>query len=135
MFTELCRRVADKLQLHEETWTPEIDTVNKEPRSTAAIPGARIRYLAEIAEQGRAINQTVESAASIASRAQHVYESLKLLEDPKLPGELEMYKSEDLTEGDDRSLMVLRQRYQEASRTCQRIRFVCCRNGRPAKRA
>ena len=114
MFKELCRRLTDKAQLQKETWLPEINTDNKEPRSTAAIPGARIRYLAEIAEQGRAINQTVESEASIASRAQHVFESLKLLEDSKLPGELEMYKAEDLTEGEDRSLIVLRQRYQEA---------------------
>ena len=41
-------------------------------------------------------------------------ESLKLLEDPELPAELDPYKSESLTDGDDRSLLVLRQRYQEA---------------------
>ena len=114
MFKELCRQLVDKAGLEKETWLPEINTDNKEPRSTAAIPGARIRYLAEIAEQGRAANKAVESQAAIASRAQHVFESLKLLEDANLPGELELYKAEDLTEGDDRSLVVLRQRYQEA---------------------
>jgi len=114
MFSELCRRVIDKLALDASTWTPEIDTSNKEPRSTATIPGARIRYLAEIAEQGRAANKDVDTQASIASRAQHVYESLKLLEDPKRPSELELYKSNALVDEGDRSLTVLRQRYQEA---------------------
>ncbi len=115
MFKELCRRVVEKLGLPSEDWSPDIDTENKEPRSTAAIPGARIRYLAEIAEQGRAANAQVDSQAVIASRAQHVYESLKLVEDTRLPGELELYKSEDLVDADDRVLTLLRQRYQEAT--------------------
>ncbi len=34
------------------------------------IPGQRVRYLAEIAEQGRGINSTIESQAEIADRAQ-----------------------------------------------------------------
>ena len=93
---------------------PQINTDNKEPRSTAAIPGARIRYLAEIAEQGRAANKEADSQATIASRAQHIYAALLLLEDPLLPGELESFKAGDLTESEDRSLIVLRQRYQEA---------------------
>ena len=114
MFSELCRRVVEKVGLKADDWTHDIDTSIREPRSTAMIPGARVRYLAEIAEQGRAENRTADSQAAIASRAQHVFESLKLLEDSKIPGELELYKSEDLTDGDDRSLVVLRQRYQEA---------------------
>src|SRR5690606_13880972 len=36
---------------------PDIDTSLKEPRATVLIPGNRARYLAEIAEQGRGINQ------------------------------------------------------------------------------
>ena len=114
MFKELCRRVVEKAGLDTDLWTPQINTDNKEPRSTATIPGARIRYLAEIAEQGRAANAQVETQAGIASRAQHLYESLKLVEDPKLPGELELYKSDDLIDADDRGLTVFRQRYQEA---------------------
>ena len=114
MFAELCRRVADKAGLEIDEWTPDIDTSLREPRATAVIPGQRIRYLAEIAEQGRDINASVEKQAEIAARAQHVYESLKLLEDPDLPAELDPYASESLTSGDDRSLLVLRQRYQEA---------------------
>ena len=114
MFKELCRKVVEKLGLDRSAWTPDIDTRNKEPRSTAMIPGARIRYLAEISEQGRNVNARVEAEADIASRAQHLFESLKMIDDPKLPGELEPYKSEDLIDTDDRSLLVLRQRYQEA---------------------
>jgi len=114
MFSELCRRVVEKVELDADQWTPEIDTSNREPRSTAAIPGARIRYLAEIAEQGRAINSRADSQAETASRAQHVHEALRLLDDPELPAELEAYKAEALTGGGDLSLLTLRQRYQEA---------------------
>jgi len=114
MYSELCRRIVEKTGLDESKWSPDIDTTNREPRSTATIPGARIRYLAEIAEQGRAANREVDTQAVVASRAQHIYEALKLLEDPKLPGELELYQSDDLVESEDRSLTVLRQRYQES---------------------
>jgi methylmalonyl-CoA mutase len=114
MFAELCRRVAEKHKLDPASWTPDIDTTVREPRETAMIPGSRIRYLAEIAEQGRDINSRVDSQAEIASRIQHLYGTLKSLEDGSLPGELELYKSEALTGGGDETLLVLRQRYQEA---------------------
>jgi methylmalonyl-CoA mutase len=74
----------------------------------------RIRYLAEIAEQGREINTEIDNQAEIASRLQHVFEALKELEDPLLPDELAAYKPNALTGQGDRSLLVLRQRYQEA---------------------
>ena len=114
MFAELCRRVADKAGLDVGKWTPDIDTSVREPRATAMIPGQRIRYLAEIAEHGRAVNARVAKQAEIASRAQHVYEALKLLEDPCLPQALDPYQSDHLAGDEDRSLLVLRQRYQEA---------------------
>ncbi len=114
MFAELCRRVAEKTGLDKDRWTPQIDTSLREPRATATIPGARIRYLAEIAEQGRAINSEVEKQAASASLAQHAYEALKLLDDAELPAEFERFPATALTDGGDRSLLVLRQRYQEA---------------------
>ncbi len=114
MFSELCRRLAEKAGFDQEAWAPDIDTSVREPRATAMIPGARVRYLAEIAEQGRAINSGIDAQADTASNAQHLYEALKAIEDPRLPAELELYKPESLTDGDDRSLLVLRQRYQEA---------------------
>ena len=114
MFVQLCRQVAAKAGLDAATWSPDIDTSIREPRATAAIPGSRIRYLAEIAEQGRDIGAHIDTQAEIASRVQHLYETLKTLDDEALPGELELYKSKALTEGGDRTLLVLRQRYQEA---------------------
>jgi methylmalonyl-CoA mutase len=132
-------------------WQPNFDTTLKEPRTTVLIPGARIRYLAEIAEQGRAINKAIETQAEYASKAQHYYEALKELGDPLLPRPLDIYGSDALlpspsgrgTEGEgtpgatnfpqapnphpqplsqrergesgaDRSLLLLRQRYNAA---------------------
>ncbi len=125
-------------------WRPNLDTTLKEPRATVLIPGARVRYLAEIAEQGRAINQRIETQAEFASKAQHYYEALKELGDPQLPRPLELYHSAELhalvgatsvampssaagtsiaaeaapatafTTEVDRSLLVLRQRYNAA---------------------
>ena len=114
MFSQLCSRVVEKAGLDKDKWTPDIDTSIREPRAMAIIPGARVRYLAEIAEQGRAIDKTIDSQAEIASRVQHIYEALKVIPDPRLPEELQAYRSAALTEGEDRSLLVLRQRYQEA---------------------
>jgi methylmalonyl-CoA mutase len=77
------------------------------------IPGSRIRYLAEIAEQGREINNRIDSQAELASRLQHLYESLKSLGDEALPAGFDPYAQGALTAGGDRTLLVLRQRYQE----------------------
>ena len=114
MFANLCRLLRDKLSLPAEKWTPEIDTTLKEPRATVLIPGSRVRYLAEIAEQGRAINARIESQSEIADRAQSLWEALKELGDAKLPEQLSLYANDALTEGDDRSLTTLRQRYNDA---------------------
>ena len=72
-------------------WNPHLDTTLKEPRATVLIPGARVRYLAEIAEQGRATNKSAETQAETASRAQSYYETLKDLDDPALPTPLHLY--------------------------------------------
>ena len=122
MFANLCRLLREKLHLSAEKWTPDIDTALKEPRATVLIPGARVRYLAEIAEQGRGINRRIESEAETAGRAQSYWQSLRDLEDSKLPKALDLYDAEDLLpplagEGADRvvrSLLTLRQRYQDA---------------------
>ena len=58
MFVNLCRLLREKLgstcRHGDATASPKLDTSLKEPRATVLIPGARMRYLAEIAEQGRA---------------------------------------------------------------------------------
>ncbi|HKT30130.1 methylmalonyl-CoA mutase family protein [Dyella sp.] len=104
MFTNLCRLLRDKLAAKSEhaietthcDFKPNLDVSLKEPRATVLIPGARVRYLAEIAEQGRGINAEIEREAEFASKAQHYYESLKELADPKLPRPLERYEHDDL---------------------------------------
>ncbi|MDE0854274.1 MAG: methylmalonyl-CoA mutase family protein, partial [Nevskia sp.] len=114
MFTNLCRLMRDKLALPADKWTPDLDTSLKEPRATVLIPGNRVRYLAEIAENGRSINQQIERQSEAADRAQAFWQSLHEIEDPKLPRQLDLYGSEALGEAGDRSLLTLRQRYQDA---------------------
>ena len=113
MFVQLCNRLAEKLGLDADRWAPDIDVSEREPRAMAVIPGSRIRYLAEISEQGRAINQSITDAAERASELQHLYAALNALEDPLLPGELEAYPADALVGDSDPSMLVLRQRYQE----------------------
>lgn len=115
MFTNMCRLLRDKLGLPAEKWTPHLDTTLKEPRATVLIPGARVRYLAEIAEQGRGINRRIESQAEIADRAQSCWEALQEIEDKALPKPLELYPAEHLQVADtDCTLLHLRQRYNDA---------------------
>ena len=113
MFTELCRRLVEKLGLESDAWTPGIDVSEKEPRATAVIPGSRIRYLAEIAEHGRGVNADIDRQAEAASKLQHLYEALRELDDPELPGRFEAFGQNALADNKDRSILVLRQRYQE----------------------
>ena len=113
MFVELCRRVAGKLDLNEKDWKPALTVTDKEPRALAIIPGNRIRYLAEISEQGRAINASVSSQAETASRLQSLYEALSEIADPALPAALAPYAASALQGSGDTSLLALRQRYQE----------------------
>ena len=114
MFKNLCDRLTEKLELDAAAWAPEIDTEMREPRATVLIPGKRVRYLAEIAEQGRGINQGIEVLCEAANRAQHTFEALRELADEALPASLEPYTQTALTEGGDKSLLTLRQRYNAA---------------------
>ncbi len=122
MFSELCRLLREKLNLDAESWTPVLDTELKEPRATVLIPGARVRYLAEIAEQGRSVNGGIEQQAEIAARAQHHYEVLRDLGDTQLPASLARYADSAVvagTDGDSTAalLVPLRQRYNDAVRS------------------
>ena len=71
MFANLCRLLREKIGAGSAghcSFEPNLDTSLKEPRATVLIPGSRVRYLAEIAEQGRAINHRVGTQAEIADR-------------------------------------------------------------------
>ncbi|MBN6101046.1 methylmalonyl-CoA mutase family protein [Xanthomonas sp. CFBP 8703] len=146
MFVNLCRLLRAKLGLEAsdpgaETssaarhaaasphcdFRPQLDTTLKEPRATVLIPGARVRYLAEIAEQGRALNAGIERQAEAADRAQSFWQSLHELQDPQLPKQLDLYAVEELQPparsadapamagaAVDATLLLLRQRYNDA---------------------
>ncbi len=76
------------------------------------IPAQRARYLAEIAEDGRAANREAEERAAAARRAQSCYGALEAIGD-ELPAPLEPYPAERLAGADD-SLVALRGRYNDA---------------------
>ncbi|WP_154794636.1 methylmalonyl-CoA mutase family protein [Occultella kanbiaonis] len=69
-----------------------------EPRSAALIPGARVRYLAEIAEAGRGLRDRVAADVETADAAQSYWRTLRDLGDPALPEALAPYRSVDLGE-------------------------------------
>src|SRR5690348_11842835 len=96
MFANLCRLLRQKLHVPAEKWTPDVDTSLKEPRATVLIPGSRVRYLAEIAEQGRAINSDIGKQSEAADRAQAMWQALHEVGDPKLPKALDLYDPVDL---------------------------------------
>ena len=115
MFVNLCRRLREKLGLRAEAWTPCLEVAgNNEPRATVLIPGSRVRYLAEIAEQGRTIGGDIERQADAAARAQAIWQALGEIGDPKRVEVLEFYDAADLAGGGDGALLRLRQSYQEA---------------------
>ena len=130
MFANLCRLLREKrdqnrgqspvLQAKPDSdpgfdLAPNIDTTLKEPRATVLIPGSRVRYLAEIAEQGRGINARIESQAEVAERAQSLWQALQELGDAAQPGALDLYAGDALTDaGVDNSIRTLRQRYNDA---------------------
>ena len=123
---------------------PRIDTSLKEPRATVLIPGAQVRYLAEIAEQGRGVNRGIDAQAEAAARAESFYRVLGDMGDALRPEPLHLYPNDALmapasqrsdTEtvrsdrssyllddrardaaADEHAIRVLRQRYNDAVR-------------------
>ncbi|MDX2416283.1 MAG: methylmalonyl-CoA mutase, partial [Xanthomonadales bacterium] len=112
MFVNVVRLLREKLDLPEDSWATNLDVSDHTPKATVLIPGNRTRYLAEIAEQGREINQDIETQAQAASLAQNYYECLKDLSESALPASFEMYGSEHT--GGDGEFVLLRQRYDIA---------------------
>src|SRR5262249_53712544 len=78
------------------------------------IPGERVRYLAEIAADGRKVGKSVEQRARAASRAQSLHEALAALRDPALPEAFEPFTDAALKESEDASRASLRRAYNEA---------------------
>ncbi len=116
VFANLCRLIGELPGNDAGRWDPQLKLDTHEPLGNVLIPGNRVRYLAEIAEQGRAINEQVERGAEHAATAQHLYEALRTLGDAKLPEPLEPYRATDLQSPDaDEALVApLREHYNEA---------------------
>ena len=79
------------------------------------IPGSRVRYLAEIAQGGRAVSRRIEQQAQAAERAHGVYRSLSALADASLPPPLDRYADASLSEATaDETRRALRSAYNAA---------------------
>ncbi|HWD70148.1 MAG TPA: methylmalonyl-CoA mutase family protein, partial [Solirubrobacteraceae bacterium] len=79
MFANLCRAIANASRADPAVWDPELEQPVPEQPGGGLIPGGRTRYLAEIAEQGRAINADIEHKAVLAAKAEHYLEASKAL--------------------------------------------------------
>ena len=112
LFRALCDalgRAADD----EPRWRIDGDEKFELPGKEALIPPQRTRYLAEIAEQGRAIAARVERSAEAASLAQSLFDALRLLDDPGLPEPLAPYPDGQLQDADS-TRAALRAKYNDA---------------------
>jgi len=97
LFAALCASLAAK-GIGAATWPVSdpgpVELAQRDP----LIPGARVRYLAEIAQSGRGARETTERQAAAAARAFGLYQSLRALEDAPLPAALDRYGEEALTD-------------------------------------
>jgi methylmalonyl-CoA mutase len=108
LFASLCAADAVKWPLADAGPT---ESATREP----LIPGSRVRYLAEIAQNGRDVNNRVEKQADAASRAHGLYQSLLALADAAAPQPLDRYPDAALTESSaDETRRALRVAYNKA---------------------
>jgi isobutyryl-CoA mutase len=109
LFEALCSKLVARCGLDAAAWTPA-----ELPASTdhgALIPPRRVRYLAEIAEDGRRANRSAEAVAESASLAWACWRALEGI-DAGRPAALEPYPAGAL-EGEG-ALAAMRRRYNEA---------------------
>ncbi len=112
LFAALCAR------LHEQwgrirPWQPEGLAPVGVPARQAIIPGAQVRYLAEIAAAGRGAHQAALARSAAAGRAHGLYRALQALGDAGLPAPLERYAEAQLSAG-DATRQALRRAYNAA---------------------
>ncbi|HMN46506.1 MAG TPA: methylmalonyl-CoA mutase family protein [Povalibacter sp.] len=115
LFGVLCRLVDTKAPTEGKRRTVSdvgpTEFVSRDP----LIPASRARYLAEIAGNGRRAKANIEAAAEAARRAGGLHESLKALHDARLPGPLDRFPEDALSDAAaDRSLVALRSSYNAA---------------------
>ena len=113
LFAALCQRL-DAEAVGGKPWKLAGHHLDELPRRDPVIPGERVRYLAEIAADGRKVGRTIEQCARAASRAQSLHESLAALSDPALPEALEPFTDAAAHEQQDASRAALRRAYNQA---------------------
>ncbi|HEY7906765.1 MAG TPA: methylmalonyl-CoA mutase family protein, partial [Wenzhouxiangella sp.] len=116
MFVSLCRRLkalAPKIGSDRCDFEPTLEAQATEPSPSPLIPTARVRYLSEIVDQGRRLNESVETWAKQASRAQHYFE---VIQDLHPEGQWQPLKMlDDSIEAPE--IQALVDRYNEALKT------------------
>ena len=114
LFGAVCGALA-KLQIGSASWVVSDVGPTQMTARDPLIPGSRTRYLAEIAQQGRATRERIERQVEAARRAFGVYESLQAVHDAALPGPLNRYPEETLAESSgDATRRQLRAAYNRA---------------------
>ena len=113
LFAELCKLIGAKAGKGD--WqvgnVGPTQFVSRDP----LIPGTRGRYLAEIAGAGRRARANIEASVEAARRAFGLYESLKALHDPLLPGALDRFPDDAVNDtGVDATRRELRTAYNKA---------------------
>ena len=87
-----------RLRADAAAWDPQLTAPEPEQAGGGLIPDNRVRYLAEIAEQGRGINAEIEHKAIRAAQAQHYLEAARALDDGAAVEELNRRHQEALAE-------------------------------------
>jgi methylmalonyl-CoA mutase len=114
LFAAVCAALERK-KIGPASWRPAdvgpTELVARDP----LIPGPRTRYLAEIAQAGRAAHQRIDAQAQAATRARGLHESLRALHDPALPTPLDRYSQGALSDAStDETRRALRAAYNAA---------------------
>ena len=111
LFAAICRRLQEK-QVGTLSWELADAGPTQLAKREPLVPGPRTRYLAEIAQHGRGTRDRIEQQVEAARRAFGIFEALRALRDPQLPGELDRYPANDTAA--DATLRELRAQYNKA---------------------
>ncbi|UCC14107.1 MAG: methylmalonyl-CoA mutase family protein [Gammaproteobacteria bacterium] len=112
LFLAICDAISAMSPELSEAWTPQEAPPQPGEARLALIPPQRVRYLAEIAEDGRHAAREAQDQAGIAARAHACYQALEQIGD-EIPEPLTGYRAEALEEGDV-TLRKLRRGYNDA---------------------
>jgi methylmalonyl-CoA mutase len=114
LFAAICARLQEK-QIDASSWQLALAGPTQLTKREPLIPGARTRYLAEIAQQGRGVRDRIQQQVEAARRAFGLFEAMKSLRDPALPAELEKIPQAALVDTrSDATRCELRAQYNQA---------------------